>query len=94
MSAVPGLGRDTPDSEPGGGASSRSYSRQNSASGPARRGSQCCMSHRGSICEYSEGRVCEATPVGELCETRVAMMKHDTETVTNGHGEETEVSCA
>merc|ERR1719394_476225 len=64
---------------------------------PGRRGSlpieqrHSCLSKRGSICEYSGGAVCESTPVGEICETRVAMMKSNTETVTNGHGEHQEV---
>ena len=35
--------------------------------------------------------MCDSTPIGELCETRVAMMKSDTETFTNGHGENQEV---
>ena len=36
--------------------------------------------------------MCDSTPIGELCETRVAMMKSDTETFTNGHGENQEVT--
>ena len=36
--------------------------------------------------------MCDSTPIGELCETRVAMMKSDTETFTNGHGENQEVA--
>merc|ERR1719187_2120934 len=71
-----------------------SYSRQNSLGsvGGGRRGSGCyasgsgCLSKRGSICAYSGGQVCEATPVGELCETRIAM-----EMVSNGLGENQEV---
>jgi len=35
--------------------------------------------------------MCDSTPIGELCETRVAMMNADTETFTNGHGENQEV---
>jgi hypothetical protein len=68
------------------------YTRQNSRGSlgtPARRGSlqiEHCQSKRGSICAYSGGAMCESTPVGEHCETRIAMMKSDTETVTNGHG--------
>ena len=38
--------------------------------------------------------MCDSTPIGELCETRVAMMKSDTETFTNGHGENQEVTVA
>ena len=36
--------------------------------------------------------MCDSTPIGELCETRVAMMNADTETFTNGHGENQEVA--
>ena len=36
--------------------------------------------------------MCDSTPIGELCETRVAMMNADTETFTNGHGENQEVT--
>ena len=50
-----------------------------------RRGSGC-KSKRGSICAYNGGHVCEVTPVGEVCKPRIAMMKSDTEMVTNGHG--------
>jgi len=102
-SAVPGLigsltggltedlnDKETPEGHPG-------YSRQGSLTGGkgmnSRRGSlpSSCRSKRGSICEYSGGAVCEATPVGELCETRIAMMKSDKETFTNGQGEPQEV---
>ena len=41
---------------------------------------------------FSGGAMCDVTPIGELCETRVAMMKSDTETFTNGHGENQEVT--
>ena len=41
---------------------------------------------------FSGGAMCDSTPIGELCETRVAMMKSDTETFTNGHGENQEVT--
>merc|ERR1719228_2343199 len=99
-SVVPGLlgsdqtDRDTPESD-----GPPVYMRQNSRGslGTGRRGSESlppgavCMSKRGSICEYSGGQVCEVTPVGEVCETRVALMKSDTEMVTNGHGEHQEV---
>ena len=51
-----------------------------------------CQSKRGSICAYSGGAMCEATPMGEHCETRVAMIKSNNETFTNGHGENQEVS--
>lgn len=104
-SAVPGLlgsepserdttekERESPETE-----SRPLYSRQSSRGsiGTGRRGSGSippqCMSKRGSICAYSGGQVCEATPVGEVCETRIAMMKSDKETVTNGHGEHQEV---
>ena len=30
--------------------------------------------------------------LGELCETRMAMMKNDSETFTNGHGESEQVT--
>ena len=43
---------------------------------------------------FSGGVMCDSTPIGELCETRVAMMKSDTETFTNGHGENQEVTVA
>ena len=104
-SAVPGLlgsepserdttekERESPETE-----SRPLYSRQSSRGsiGTGRRGSGSippqCMSKRGSICAYSGGQVCEVTPVGEMCETRIAMMKSDKETVTNGHGEHQEV---
>ena len=85
--------RDSPETDP-----HPMYSRQNSRGslGTGRRGSgslppAVCMSKRGSICAYSGGQVCEVTPVGEMCETRIAMMKSDTEMVTNGHGEHQEV---
>ena len=73
------------------------YSRQNSRGSLSmgRRGSGSvpphCFSKRGSICAYSGGQVCEVTPVGEVCETRIAMMKSDTEMVSNGLGEHQEV---
>ena len=38
--------------------------------------------------------MCDSTPIGELCETRGGMMKSDTETFTNGHGENQEVTVA
>jgi len=100
-SAVPGLlggepgerDSNTPDSEP------PQYSRQGSrgslGTGSGRRGSGSVppghCEKRGSICAYSGGQVCEITPVGEVCETRIAMMKNDMELVTNGHGEHQEV---
>ena len=34
--------------------------------------------------------MCEATPVGELCETRIAM--NNEVTITNGHGESEQVT--
>ena len=73
------------------------YSRQNSRGSLSmgRRGSGSvpphCLSKRGSICAYSGGQVCEVTPVGEVCETRIAMMNSDTEMVSNGLGEHQEV---
>jgi len=104
-SAVPGLlgsepserdatekERESPETE-----SRPLYSRQSSRGSidTGRRGSGSippqCLSKRGSICAYSGGQVCEVTPVGEMCETRIAMMKSDKETVTNGHGEHQEV---
>jgi len=103
-SAVPGLmGGDpserdsnTPDSEPPQPGYSRQGSRGSLGTGSGRRGSGSappghCGSKRGSICAYSGGHVCEITPVGEVCETRIAMMKNDTELITNGHGEHQEV---
>jgi len=91
-SAVPGVMGDTPEMmERDEGTPDMegpySYSRQNSLGslGGCRRGSGC-MSKRGSICAYSGGQVCEATPVGEMCETRIAM-----EMVSNGLGENQEV---
>ena len=39
---------------------------------------------RERICAYSGGNVLEVTPVGKVFETRIAMMKSDTEMVTNG----------
>ena len=95
-SAVPGIvtNMDTGDSEP-----AITYSRQNSRGSlslQGRRGSSAggvpCLSKRGSVCEYTSGQVCEATPVGELCETRVAMMKSDGEQVANGHDNSEQVS--
>lgn len=86
--------RNTPDLEQASG-----YGRQNSRGSlgintlgtSGRRGSlqieRHCQSKRGSICAYSGGAMCESVPVGEVCETRVAMMKSNTATVTNGHGE-------
>jgi len=98
-SAVPGvIGGDTTEMDREEGTPDveghYSYSRQNSLGsvGGGRRGSGCyasgsgCLSKRGSICAYSGGQVCEATPVGELCETRIAM-----EMVSNGLGENQEV---
>lgn len=86
--------RDTPDPEPLPPTYCRQYS-QGSLGTPGRRGSlpleRHCKSKRGSICEYSGGAVCEGTPMGEVCATRIAMMKSNTETVTNGHGENQEV---
>merc|ERR1719318_308817 len=97
-SAVPGLlGGDERDGETPEPELPPGYSRQNSRGslGTGRRGSGSvpphCLSKRGSICAYSGGQVCEATPVGELCETRIAMMKSDTEMVSNGLGEHQEV---
>jgi len=91
-SAVPGVMGDTPEMmERDEGTPDMegpySYSRQDSLGslGGCRRGSGC-MSKRGSICAYSGGQVCEATPVGEMCETRIAM-----EMVSNGLGENQEV---
>merc|ERR1719350_399823 len=99
--SMPDSDRNTPDPEQHG------FVRQNSndlrrgsvctpGGTPARRGSlqndrPLCKSKRGSICAYSGGAMCDSTPIGELCETRVAMMKSDTETFTNGHGENQEV---
>merc|ERR1719228_2968940 len=83
-SCVPGVDgeRDveTPDAE------YRRYSRQDSLGSLASRRGSGCVSKRGSICAYSGGQVCEVTPVGELCETRVAM-----EMVSNGLGDNQEV---
>jgi len=99
--SMPDSDRNTPDPDQLG------YGRQNSSElrrgslgtpggTPVRRGSlqidrPLCQSKRGSICAYSGGAMCDSTPIGELCETRVAMMKSDTETFTNGHGENQEV---
>merc|ERR1719350_537805 len=99
--SMPDSDRNTPDPEQHG------FVRQNSndlrrgslstpGGTPARRGSlqndrPLCKSKRGSICAYSGGAMCDSTPIGELCETRVAMMNADTETFTNGHGENQEV---
>ena len=49
------------------------------------------------MCEYTSGQVCEASgglshSSGDMCETRVAMMREDEETFTNGHGEAEQVS--
>jgi len=96
-SAVPGLmGSDHSDMErdtytPEETEIQYRYSRQNSLGSLGGRRGSGCMSKRGSICAYSGGHVCEVTPVGEVCETRIAMMKSDTEMVTNGHGENQEV---
>ena len=87
-----GSGRDTPSED-----HRHSYSRQNSRGSLSgdifkRRGSlPVCQSKRGSICAYSGGAVCESTPVGEICESRIAMMKEEMEMVTNGLGENQEV---
>lgn len=82
-SCVPGVDgerdADTPDAE-------YRYSRQDSLGSVASRRGSGCVSKRGSICAYSGGQVCEVTPVGELCETRVAM-----EMVSNGLGDNQEV---
>lgn len=95
-SSVPGSragsGTDTPTEE-----IRHSYSRQGSRGSLSgdifrRRGSlPVCQSKRGSICAYSGGTMCESTPVGELCESRIALMKSDTETIVNGSGENQEV---
>merc|ERR1719427_287963 len=86
-SVVPGLlGSDQTDRDAPESDGPPVYMRQNSRGslGTGRRGSESlppgamCMSKRGSICEYSGGQVCEVTPVGEVCETRVALMKSDT----------------
>ena len=50
-----------------------------------------CLSKRGSMCAYTDGQVCESTPVGELCETRIAMVMNDS-AVTNGHGDSEQVT--
>jgi len=90
--SVPGScssGRATPSEE-----DARSYSRQRSLSGDIykRRGSlPACQSKRGSICAYTGGAVCETTPVGEVCESRMAMFKSDERTELNGVGEHQEV---
>ena len=55
----------------------RQYSRNNSL----------CLSKRGSICEYTDGRIHD-----DLCETRVSVMRQDSSEVTNGHGESEQVS--
>ena len=55
----------------------RQYSRNNSL----------CQSKRGSICEYTDGRIHD-----DLCETRVSVMRQDSSEVTNGHGESEQVS--
>ncbi len=84
-------GRETPEEL----ASRPSYGRQDSRGSLSgdmfkRRGSlPVCQSKRGSICAYSGGAMCESTPVGEVCEARMAMMK--AETVTNGLGDNQEV---
>ena len=91
-SSVPGScssGRATPSEE-----DARSYSRQRSMSGDIykRRGSlPACQSKRGSICAYTGGAVCETTPTGEVCESRMAMCKSDERTELNGVGEHQEV---
>ncbi len=85
-------GRETPSEEL---VSRPTYSRQGSRGSISgdifkRRGSlPVCQSKRGSICAYSGGAMCESTPVGEICEARMAMMK--AETITNGVGENQEV---
>ena len=85
------------DRETGCDEHRHSYSRQGSRGSISgdifkRRGSlPVCQSKRGSICAYSGGAVCESTPVGEICEARMAMMKSDTETIENGLGENQEV---
>jgi len=94
-SAVPGIvaGMET-ESDTG---ERPSYSRQNSRGSLSLQGRRAsstglpCPSKRGSMCEYTGGQVCEQCPVGELCETRMAMMKNDSETFTNGHGESEQV---
>jgi hypothetical protein len=83
-------GRETPSEE-----LRPAYSRQGSRGSLSgdmfkRRGSlPVCQSKRGSICAYSGGAMCESTPVGEICEARMAMMK--AETITNGVGDNQEV---
>jgi len=98
-SAVPGIvtNMDTSDKENDEKQGLGCYSRQNSRgsiSMQGRRGSMTgvpCMSKRGSMCDYTGGLCCEQTPVGEMCETRIAMVKEVPETVTNGHGESEQV---
>merc|ERR1719342_1045233 len=98
-SAVPGIvtNMDTSDKENDEKQVLGCYSRQNSRgsiSMQGRRGSMTgvpCMSKRGSMCDYTGGLCCEQTPVGEMCETRIAMVKEVPETVTNGHGESEQV---
>merc|ERR1719509_420607 len=79
-----------------GGGGRRGSTSTSPCSHGVRRGSQqyerpTCQSKRGSICAYTGGAMCDVTPIGELCETRVAMMAEETGMVTNGHGENQEV---
>ena len=89
-------GRETPDID----FCRQFYGRQNSRGSISgdlvglpglgkRRGSlPVCSSKRGSICEYSGGAMCESTPVGEICETRLSIMQlqSEMEKQTNGDG--------
>ena len=94
-SFVPGLSRgehkngyhDTAEAELPPGCS-----RQNS-SGSQETGSVSshCLLTRGSICDHSGGKVCEVPSVGEVCETRIAMIESDSEMVSNGLGGHQEV---
>ena len=54
----------------------RQYSRNNSL----------CLSKRGSICEYTDGRIHD-----ELCETRMSVVRQDSSEAPNGHGETEQV---
>ena len=93
-SAVPGIVTNMDTGEP---TPPVTYSRQNSRgsiSGQGRRGSVAgvqCPSKRGSMCEYTAGHCCESTPVGEMCETRMAMVMNDS-AVTNGHEDSEQVT--
>ena len=54
----------------------RQYSRNNSL----------CLSKRGSICEYTDGRIHD-----ELCETRMSVVRQDSNEAPNGNGETEQV---